>query len=333
MSRPRKTDRHLPPCVYQRHSSYWYVKGGRWVNLGKDRRGALERYALLASEPSSGMADLIDAAMIEIRRKVKPSTARQYDTAARRLKRMMVEFSPDQVLPKHVAKIKVSMASKPNMANRMLSVLRQVFAYAVEQQLVDSNPALGIERYGENKRDRYITDIEYAAIYEKAGPRLQIIMDLCYLTAQRVSDVLAIPHADITETGVRFKQGKTGEKMAVRWSADLRATVERARKLRGNVIAMTLLSNRRRKSPDYRTVRDQWAEACEAAGVKDAHLHDLRAKSLTDAKAQGRDPTALAGHKSAAMTERYIRLREFRVVDGPSFRQPIDSEKKAVDGQ
>jgi len=306
MSRPRKTDRDLPPCVYKKHGTFWYVKRGRWENLGKDRRGALERYAMLASEPSSGMADLIDAAMKEIKRKVKP---------------------------KHVARIKLAMAGKPNMANRMISVLRQVFNYAVEQQMIDSNPALGTLLYDSAKRDRYITDDEYAAIYAHAGPRLQVIMDLCYLTAQRITDVLSIARADITDVGIRFKQGKTAEKLTVKWSPDLRAVVERAKGLGGNVLSLTLLSNRRRKRPDYRTVREQWDKACRAAGVEDAHLHDLRAKSLTHAKHQGRDPTALAGHKSPAMTERYIRLREFRSVEGPSFRQPIDTEKKAVDGQ
>jgi integrase len=330
MSRPRKSDRHLPRCVYAKHGAYWYVKKGRWTRLGDTLPAALEAYARLIDAPSGGMADLIDAAMIELRRRVKPSTAKQYETAARKLKRMLVEFAPEQVQSKHVAAIKVKMATAPNMANRMLSVLRQVFVYALEQGLVNSNPVIGIERYDEAKRDRYITDAEYAAIYEKAGPRLQIIMDLCYLTAQRISDVLAIRMADVTDDGIRFAQGKTGEKLTVRWSPDLRATVERARKLRGNILTPTLLQNRRRKAPDYSSVKIQWSAACAAAGVLNAHLHDLRAKSLTDAKRQGWDATALAGHKSAAMTERYIRLREFKSVDGPSFRRSIDSDEKSA---
>lgn len=330
MSRPRKSDRHLPRCVYAKHGAFWYVKKGRWVRLGSNLPAALEAYARLVDAPNGGMADLIDAAMAELRRKVKPSTAKQYETAARKLKRMLIEFAPEQVQQKHVAAIKVKMGAAPNMGNRMLSVLRQVFSYALEQGLVESNPVIGIQRHEESKRDRYITDAEYAAIYEKAGPRLQVIIDLCYLTAQRISDVLAIRMTDITDDGIRFAQGKTGEKLTVRWSPDLRATVERARKLRGNILTPTLLQNRRRKAPDYSSVKIQWSAACTAAGVMNAHLHDLRAKSLTDAKRQGWDATALAGHKSAAMTERYIRLREFKSVDGPSFRQSIDSDEKSA---
>ena len=331
MSRPRKRDKDLPACVYRKHGAFWYVKNGRWTRLGDNLVRALEAYARLVTVPSSGgMVALIDAAMIEMRRSIKPTTAKQYEVAARKLKTMLVEFEPHQVTSRHVAQIKVRLAASPNMANRCMSVLRQVFAYALENQLVNSNPVIGVARYEERKRDRYLTDAEFAAIYAQALPRLQVIMDLCYLTGQRISDVLAIRQSDLTDAGISFRQGKTDEKLTVRWTPELRAVVERAKGLRGNIVAMTLLHNRRGKRPDYSTVKIQWSAACAKAGVVDAHLHDLRAKSLTDAKRQGKDATALAGHRSASMTARYIRLRESPEVEGPSFRQPIDSSGKAV---
>ncbi|MDV7209852.1 hypothetical protein [Azotobacter beijerinckii] len=55
----------------------------------------------------------------------------QYTAAAERLKDILAEFNPDQVLPRHVAAIKNSMAATPNMGNRVLSFLRAVFTYAV----------------------------------------------------------------------------------------------------------------------------------------------------------------------------------------------------------
>jgi integrase len=53
--------------------------------------------------------------------------------------------------------------------------------------------------------------------------------------------------------------------------------------------------------------------------VEDAHLHDLRAMSLTHAKAQGLNATALAGHTSEAMTARYLRSKEVPEVSGPDL--------------
>lgn len=94
-----------------------------------------------------------------------------------------------------------------------------------------------------------------------------------------------------------------------------------AKALQGNIRAMTLLHGRGGRVLHYRAVQRQWEDACKSAGVEDAHLHDLRAKSLTDAKRQGYNAQALGGHTSAAMTARYIRLRETPMVDGPSFKR------------
>jgi len=321
MARPRKADTHLPPCVYPRHGAFWHVKSGKWTRLGATLEDALVAYARMHDAPRGGMPDLIDTVLTHIRPNLSKNTIAQYDTAARKLKKMLVQFAPDQVRPKHIAAIKVAMASTPNMANRCLSLLRQVFSWALEQQLIEMNPAVGIKRHLESKRGRLISMDEYRAIYGHAGERLQVIMDLLIRTGQRVSDVLRIRRTDLTDEGIRFVQQKTGAKLVVPWTPELRAVVDRAKLLHGNIRALTLLHNRRGKTPDYRTVALQWTKACEAAGVADAHIHDLRAVALTAARKQGLNATRLAGHSSPAMTERYLRDREEPLADGPSFGQ------------
>lgn len=321
MARPRKKDRHLPPCVYQRHGAYWYVKGGKWRRLGSELRQALEVYASLAGGREGSMAGLIGQVLEEVRPTLKESSYRQYRGAANRLKVMLAEFAPEDVEPKHVAHIKRHLAATPNAANRTLSFLRIVFDRLVEWQLVPSNPCLGVKQFKELKRDRLLSPDEYAAIYAKAPERLQVIMDLLYLTGQRVTDVLRIKRSDLTAEGVLFQQQKTGKRLCVAWSPELRAVVERAKALRGNVVALTLLHARKGKPVDYRTTKDQWDKACVAAGVKDAQLRDVRPMSITAAKAQGLDATALAGHASQKMTERYIRDRQTPLVAGPSIGQ------------
>jgi integrase len=146
-------------------------------------------------------------------------------------------------------------------------------------------------------------------------------MDLLIRTGQRVGDVLRIRRTDLTDEGIRFVQQKTGAKLVVPWTPELRAVVDRAKLLHGNIRALTLLHNRRGKTPDYRTVQLQWTKACAAAGVTDAHIHDLRAVALTAARKQGLNATRLAGHSSPAQTERYLRDREEPLASGPSFGQ------------
>lgn len=317
--RPRQKNKHLPPCVYHRHGAYYLVRGGKWERLGVDLSSALAEYGRRFSAPKGGMSALIEQAMPIITRKVSANTKRQYTIAARKLSAMLAEFAPEQVQQRHVAQIRLSMADTPNMANRCLTVLRLVFDYAVEQQLVDNNPATGIKRLEEAQRERLISPDEYRLIYAAAVPRLQVIMDLLYLTGQRVTDVLSIRRQDITETGIYFKQGKTGARLLVKWSPELRAVVDRAKKLCGNITALTLLHNRRGAAPDYKSVYEQWTTACGKAGVQDADLRDLRAMSGTAAEDQGINPTALLGHASPTMTKRYLRSKKIPTVEGPSF--------------
>ncbi|MCY1296564.1 Tyrosine recombinase XerC [compost metagenome] len=320
--RPRKKDRHLPAKVYQKHGAFYYVHQNKWERLGTSLEEALEVYArkMKAESTDAGMPKLIDDVLKQLRTKLKPSTLDQYEAAGRRLKEILAEFEPHQVKSKHVAAIKNSMADTPNMANRVVSFLRTVCTYGVEWQLMDSNPCIGIRRFEEKKRDRYLTDAELASILAVSTENMRVIYLMAYLTAQRISDVLNIKLADISDDGIAFKQQKTDKRLIVAMTADIRDVVERAKALPRPARGLTLFTTRRTCKPViYETVKQQFKKACERAGVKDATLHDLRAKSITDAKRQGHDPQKLAGHTDARMTERYIRLREIDVAQGPNL--------------
>lgn len=328
--RPRKKNTHLPPCVYLKHGAYWHVKAGKWTRLGTMLAEALAAYAALHEAPKGGMPALIDEALTRINRGLAKSTVRQYAHAAKILKHQFKQFAPEQVKGKHVAHLKTELASTPNMANRCISILRQVFAYALEAQLpgVETNPAVGIKGYKEAKRTRLISIDEYVAVYAKAGPRLQVIMDLLIRTGERINDVLKIHRSDLLPEGIRFVQQKTGAKRVVPWTPELRTVTDRAKLLNGNIRSMTLLCGRRGKSPDYSVVNRQWDAACSAAGIVDANIHDLRAVAATWARKQGLNATDLLGHSSPAQTERYLRDREEVIAEGPSFGHLIDSANK-----
>lgn len=328
MNRPRKSKGPYPPCFYLKHGAFYLVRANKWTRLGSDLGLALAEYArLVEAEKLGGMPKLIEDFHGALPSKLAATTKQQYRYAADVLKRKLKQFEPHDVKSKHVAAIKQSLAETPNMANRVLSFLRQVFADAVERQIVDTNPCVGVARYAEAKRKRLITDAEWQAIFDKAGPRLRVIMQLQYLTGQRINDVLKIRRSQLTDDGIVFEQQKTGARLVVRWSPDLKAAVAAANALT-TVPALTLLRGRRGKAPDYRSVLLQWNTACEAAGVVNARLNDGRAKSATTAKRQGKDAQALLGHTSPNMTARYLRDRETPEVDGPSFRQGLDVGQK-----
>jgi len=318
--RPRKKDRHLPQCMQHRHGAYFFVKRGKWERLSADYAEALQEYALRVATGDGGMAELIDRVYNHIKPGLAKSTQDQYDVARRKLKPILQEFSPEQVRPKHVAAIKVHFADTPNMANRMLSFLRVVFAHAVEWQVVESNPCIGIKRHKEARRRRLITDDEFATI-RAASPHkaLPIIMDLCFLTGQRIGDVLAIRNTDITPAGIAFEQQKTDARLLVRMTPEIDAVIAAARASHPKT-GDWLLYTRNGTPYSYGTIKDAFDRAKEAAQINDVTLHDIRAMSLTRINKEGGNAQALGGHTDPRMTQRYIRDKETPEVSGPAIR-------------
>ncbi len=307
--------------MYMKHGAYYLVRKGKWERLGSDYQDALLVYArLVGGSGKGGMAKLIDEALDAMKHRLADNTVKQYEAAAARLKEYLAEFEPRQVLPRHVAKLKLHMADTPNMSNRVISFLRMVFAYALEQQVVDSNPCIGIKRHAEKKRDRYITDDEFSAICASASDYMRSIFEMCYLTGQRISDVLSIRLADISPAGIAFEQQKTGAKLVVAMSPDLEDLLGRIKALPRRVRGLTLFCARSGGKPvSYETVKQAFRSACVKANIEGATIHDLRAKSLTDTDRQGNDAQKLGGHTDPKMTKRYLRLREIDIAQPPAM--------------
>lgn len=319
--RPRKKNRHLPACMYLKHGCYYYVKKKKWHRLDPDFQTALLAYAKLTiGGTDNGMPQLIDRVMIEMRKTLKKNTLMQYELAAQRCKEVFAEFEPNQVMPKHIAAYKVAMSDTPSMANRIISFLRMVFRYALEWQLVDSNPCMGIRRYPERSRERYITDDEFSAILAHCKPHTRNMFLMSYLTGQRIGDVLAIKLSDVTEKGIFFTQEKTGARLIVAATDDVLNLIKNIMDNRPESEYDRLFaSNRAGRPVAYTTAKEAFAAARKLAGVEDATIHDIRAKSLTDAKRQGLDAQKLSGHTDARMTARYIRAREIDIAQPPSM--------------
>ena len=318
--RPRKKDRHLPACMYHKHGAYYLVRKGKWERLDTDYQAALLAYAKrTAMDSVGGMPDLIDRALTHHRKKISANTAKQYDAAAERLKAIFVQFQPREVLPRHVAAVKMELASTPNMCNRILSLLRIVFGYALEWQEVDANPCIGITRHEEGKRDRYITDAEFGALLDAASPYIRSILEMCYLTGQRIGDVIAIRLTDISDEGVSFVQAKTGAKLIVAMTPDLQAVISRAKALPRKVRTLTLFCSRSGKPVSYETVKEAFKVLRDKTGIHDVKIHDIRAKSLTDADREGKNAQTLGGHADARMTARYLRGRLPKIAQAPTM--------------
>lgn len=316
--RPRQKDRHLPACVYLKHSSYWLVKKGKWQKLGDDLHSALTEYARIVAVPADGVPALIDKAMPHITAKVAPSTKGQYTYCAGLLKEMFAEFTPDHVTHGSIVQMQDMYAHSPVTANRMLTILKLVYQWAMDREIVQSNPCLSIKRLGTNKRDRLITQAEYKLIYGKVPHWMQVVMDLCYLTGQRIGDVLKIEYSHLQEDGIFIEQQKTGKKLVVAWTPELREVIARAKESPNTIRSMRyVVSGRAGTMRLHSNVWRTFKAAAREVGLSDTTLHDLRAMSGTDTDKEGNDPTALLGHTDRRTTQIYLRDKSAKVVSGP----------------
>lgn len=307
--------------MYLKHGRYWYVFGGKWHKLSTDYAEALNEYARHTASTGDGMPALIDRFLVDVATHRSPKTLKEYRRLGDKLKIIFAEFTPRQVKPHHIAKVIDHEAQKhKTQANRMRQLLSTIFAHAVRWGLADANPCRDVKGISVKKRDRYITDAEFDQVKAAANPSIACIMDFCYYTAQRISDVLKVRLSDVTAEGVYFEQGKTGKKLLVTMTPALQEVVDKAKKLHNKVRGMTLFHGRGGRQYGYFGVSAMFRRACKTAGVADFHLHDIRAKALTDAKRQGLDAQRLAGHKSAAMTEHYIKARNIETAQPPKRR-------------
>lgn len=303
--------RTLPRWMHAKHGAYYLVRSNKWTFLSRNLHDALVEYARLTAGPDKGaLGELVSRALSDMKLTVAPSTFKNYSTCSRRVLEAFAEFTPQQIKPQHVAAFLDDNKATPSMANLLRSFLKGMFTRAVRWGIVEANPVRDIEQFKTGKRDRYITAEEFKAIREHATPTLQCLMDLAYITGQRMGDVIKIRYSDISDQGVFVRQQKTGNRVLITMTPDLDAAIKQARTIHQSVKGMTLLHKRDGTALAYGTIHHQWVKACTDAKVADAHFHDIRAASATDARKQGLDSKTLLGHTTDSSHNRYLRDKE-----------------------
>jgi len=316
VGRHRTKDRHLPPRVYLNHGAYYYVSGGRWTRLSADLAEAKAKWADIEGvqvAPPGTMAALIARYLEEVTPGKAPKTQRNERNQAALISAFFGPMVPGDVRPMHVAQYTDRRGkSAPVAANREKSLLSHIFTVAMRWGIVDTNPCRGVRRHRETPRSRYVTDAEFRTVWEGGNQTIRDAMDLSYLTAQRIGDVLKMSLRDDHGDTLQVTQGKTGARISIQVTPALRTVLDRCR-ARGSIRGMTLLHGRGGAPYTYDGFSTMWGRAMRKSGVDRFTFHDLRAKALTDLERAGvprPDIQALAGHASGVMTERYIRARE-----------------------
>ncbi len=237
-----------------------------------------------------------DAALIE--REILPRL--------RRLKVADVTFSDIDRLHREITK------RAPIRANRAVALCSKMFSLAIRWGCRADNPAKGIERNPENKRDRYLTGEEMArltaALAEHHDQQSANIIRMLLLTGARRGEVLAMRWADLDlEAGVWVKpSAHTKQKKAHRvpLSAPARQLLVGIPRTSEYVFPARIGGHRTE-------IKGSWQAICKAARLDGVRVHDLRhsyASILASAGLSLPVIGALLGHTQAQTTARYAHL-------------------------
>lgn len=220
-----------------------------------------------------------------------------------------------------VAKMHHALRDTPYEANRALALLSKMMHLAEAWGLRPdgSNPCRHVNRYREEKRERFLSGEELARIgaaladAERDGSEAADVIAtvrLLALTGCRLGEILGVrwERVDLKAGVLRLPDSKTGAK-TVQLGAPARALLAEMAK-GGDSAGRYVVHGGEPKEPlSVSALEKAWARLRLKAKIPDARLHDFRHTVGTYGGAAGfnafiiRD---LLGHKTLAMTGRYV---------------------------
>ncbi|EAN2380941.1 tyrosine-type recombinase/integrase [Salmonella enterica] len=339
MGRKRKNPIHmtLPPRVYPNKYSYvWKPTSKESVTLTRIDEGIPRLWQKYEEEVNQRHHSvtfeklwrkfMASAYFTEL----KPRTQKDYLQHEKKLISVFGHVLADNIRPEHVRTFmdKRGLQSK-TQANHEMSSMSRAFRWGYERGMVKRNPCHGISRFKSEARDKYITDKEYEAIYNNADDVVRVAMEIAYLCAARLSDVLGMQWRQVTKEGVFIQQGKNSVKQIKQWTERLHHAFELAKTFSnpGNPASFVIIGTHG-SGFSKRGFSHRWEDARHKASVAlgydiNCTFHDLKAKGISDYEGSSRDKQLFSGHK----TESQVLIYDRKTKISPSLNRPPIKER------
>lgn len=319
MGRPKSAWLDLPPRMSARRLAsgkvlFYYQQAGKKIPLGANIVEARQQWAQLESGSQRALFPHIAA---EYRKAVFPglafSTKAHYETALTTLEGTFGKLTLEQIEPYHV-KLYLRQRTKKGAALFEKRVLSAMFNWAREARLTKaSNPCHGMKfSKGEKKaigrlgrRDVYVTDAEFYAVFAAGDAILQDAMELALFTGQRPGDILNSRRQDIRDGALWFVQEKTGKRLGIKVEGEFKGVLERVLARPRKVPSMYLICDQRGQRLLYNALNKRFLAA---RGEATWQFRDIRAKAATDSP-DLKHAQELLGHVNETTTVVYRRSR------------------------
>ncbi len=186
------------------------------------------------------------------------------------------------VTPEDVARLHHKLGkTKPYEANRNLALIRKMFELGKVWGFVpreSANPAIGVEKFKEKSRDRWVSHDELPrlaeAIDKDKSVYVRAVLWLYLLTGMRKRELLGIRWDDVDlEAGtITLEDTKAGRSHRVPLSPPALAILKEVPRVDGNPYVFV----GRRAGRPLVNIDKPWRRIRKEAGIEDVRLHDLR---------------------------------------------------------
>ncbi|RUO98604.1 site-specific integrase [Hyphomicrobium sp.] len=213
------------------------------------------------------------------------------------------------------------LADKPATANYCVAILSKIMSWAEElgYRPEHSNPCFAIDKFRENKRQRYLSKDEFArlglVLTKVAAESLESLyvvaaIRLLMFTGARVGEILTLKwsYVDLERKVLLLPDSKTGQKSIALNNASVELLTSLPR-VKGNPFVIVGRYDRKYLV----NIQKPWRRIRATAEIEDVRLHDLRHSFASAAAAAGGSLPMigkLLGHKHPSTTARYVHLVE-----------------------
>lgn len=339
MGRPRKDpkDNRLPPRVRPNKYSYvWKPKGTTHsITLAPITGTSMSKLWQRYEEEKAKRHDVMTVSKLwnmfldsPAFTDLAPRTQKDYRQQQKALLAVFGKMRADDV---RIEQVRIFMDKRglesKTQANHELASLSRVYGWGFERGYVKGNPCKGVRKFTSEARTVYITNEQYAAIYNEAIPGLQVAMEISYLCAARLGDVLELRWNEVMDEGIYIEQNKTGTKQIKEWSPRLKSAVQLARNMFGTGGEYVIATSKGGKVT-AKTLNNWWNDAKRTAEQKagapfGCTFHDIKAKGISDYEGSSRDKQLFSGHK----TESQVLIYDRKTKITPTLDLPAVAKK------
>lgn len=199
-------------------------------------------------------------------------------------------------------------AATPSQAKNFISTVRGLFSWALDANLVSSDPTAGVKRPKRKRSEGFpVWTDEDIAKFEKRWPRgtrQRVMFDLFLYTGLRRGDAARVGKQHIKNGAISIDTEKTGMRVTIPIQPELQKTLDA-----GPTGDLAIIASPNGGPITKEYLGNQFREACRAAGIKKS-AHGLRKAAATNAANRGATVSeleAIFGWAGGQMASLYTR--------------------------